>query len=64
MCVLAAATAIGKTSYVPDGPAQISHHKSRSVSISSSAQTSGLQPVNCVKNIGLNALETMVGALG
>ena len=36
-CISAVVTVIWKTSYVPDGHAQLSHHKMKSVSISSSA---------------------------
>jgi len=49
-CVSAVATAMWKTSHVPDGHAQPSHHEMKSVSISSSAQIGRLQLGNCVRS--------------
>jgi len=48
--VSAVATAMWKTSHVLDGHAQLSHHETKSVSISSSAQISGLWLGNCVRS--------------
>ena len=44
------ATATWKTSHVPDGHAQLSHHKMKSVSISSSARIGRLWLGNCVQS--------------
>ena len=49
-CVSAVATAMWKTSHVPDSHAQLSHHKMKSVSISSSARMGGLLIGNCVRS--------------
>ena len=46
-CVSAVATGTWKTSQVPDGHAQLSHHKTKSTLISSSTQIGGLWPENC-----------------
>jgi len=46
--VSAVATAMWKTSHVPDGHAQLSHHEMKSVSNSSSAPIGGLRLGNCV----------------
>jgi len=49
-CVLAVATVTWKTIHVPDGHAQLSHHKMKSVSISSSTWIGGLWLGNCVRS--------------
>jgi hypothetical protein len=48
--VSAVATATWKSSHVPDGHAQLSRHKIKSVSISSSAWIGGLRLRNCVRS--------------
>ena len=47
-CVSVVATAMWKTSSIPDSHAQLSHHKMKTASISSPAQICGLWPVKCV----------------
>ena len=47
-CVSTVATAMWKTSCIPDAHVQLSHHKMKSILISSSVLISGLQPGNCV----------------
>jgi hypothetical protein len=49
-CVSAVATATWKTSHVPEGHAQLSHHEMKSVSISSSTWIGRLQLGNCVRS--------------
>jgi hypothetical protein len=44
------ATATWKTSHVPDGHAQLSHHEMMNISISSSARIGGLRLGNCVRS--------------
>ena len=67
-CVSAVATATWKTSHVPDGPAQLSHHDMKSVSISVIVviRTNWWITTRelCTElNIGFSALVTMVATL-
>ena len=49
-CVSAVSTAAWKTSHLPDGHAQLPHHKMKSVSISSSVRIGRLQLGSCVQS--------------
>ena len=63
-CISEVVTEMWKTSHIPDGHAQLSHHEMNRVLISSSAWISRLQPGNCMElNSGSNALEPVMAML-
>lgn len=49
-CLSTAVTVMGRTSFILDGHAQLSHHKMKSVTIRSFTSISGLQPGNCIQS--------------
>ena len=49
-CFSAVVTGMWKTSHAANGLAQLSHHKMKSISISSSVQIGELQPGNCARS--------------
>ena len=64
-CISAVATVTWKTSHIPDGHAQVSHHKMKSTLFSQSTQISRLQPGELCEelNIDFSVSETKVTTL-